>query len=196
MNPPFPQEHRLRAGALCSGPFSLCPRRAIGSAHADHSPTALLSQASQNNSVLIGKRMVGAAGFEPTTPTPPVWCATRLRYAPTITLLAPRSFALGGLTATGPSPAKDPGDCGPDYTCCVGWEQQPWRGPRDFSVAPQGQLRSARISLSSASNSASCAAFPSPTGGASGAGAAARAALSPSSSLTPSFNSFWTPLMV
>src|SRR3546814_6680757 len=26
--------------------------------------------------------MVGAAGFEPTTPTPPVWCATRLRYAP------------------------------------------------------------------------------------------------------------------
>jgi hypothetical protein len=27
--------------------------------------------------------MVGAAGFEPTTPTPPVWCATRLRYAPT-----------------------------------------------------------------------------------------------------------------
>lgn len=29
------------------------------------------------------KEMVGAAGFEPTTPTPPVWCATRLRYAPT-----------------------------------------------------------------------------------------------------------------
>lgn len=26
--------------------------------------------------------MVGAAGFEPTTPTPPAWCATRLRYAP------------------------------------------------------------------------------------------------------------------
>lgn len=26
--------------------------------------------------------MVGTAGFEPTTPTPPVWCATRLRYAP------------------------------------------------------------------------------------------------------------------
>ena len=29
------------------------------------------------------KRMVGAAGFEPTTPSPPVKCATRLRYAPT-----------------------------------------------------------------------------------------------------------------
>ena len=27
--------------------------------------------------------MVGTAGFEPTTPTPPVWCATWLRYAPT-----------------------------------------------------------------------------------------------------------------
>ena len=26
--------------------------------------------------------MVGAAGFEPTTPSPPVKCATRLRYAP------------------------------------------------------------------------------------------------------------------
>ena len=27
--------------------------------------------------------MVGAAGFEPTTPSPPVKCATGLRYAPT-----------------------------------------------------------------------------------------------------------------
>lgn len=26
--------------------------------------------------------MVGAAGFEPTTPTTPKWCATKLRYAP------------------------------------------------------------------------------------------------------------------
>ena len=26
--------------------------------------------------------MVGMAGFEPTTTTPPVWCATRLRYIP------------------------------------------------------------------------------------------------------------------
>src|SRR5687768_3983074 len=30
--------------------------------------------------------MVGAAGFEPTTPCPPGRCATRLRYAPTCTL--------------------------------------------------------------------------------------------------------------
>lgn len=32
----------------------------------------------------IQRKMVGTAGFEPTTPTPPVWCATWLRYAPTI----------------------------------------------------------------------------------------------------------------
>ena len=26
--------------------------------------------------------LVGTTGFEPVTTTPPVWCATRLRYAP------------------------------------------------------------------------------------------------------------------
>ncbi len=26
--------------------------------------------------------VVGVAGFEPTAPTPPAWCATRLRYTP------------------------------------------------------------------------------------------------------------------
>ena len=31
---------------------------------------------------LQASEMVGIAGFEPTTPTPPVWCATRLRYIP------------------------------------------------------------------------------------------------------------------
>ena len=30
--------------------------------------------------------MVGTAGFEPATTTPPVWCATRLRYAPSFAL--------------------------------------------------------------------------------------------------------------
>ena len=25
---------------------------------------------------------IGTAGFEPTTPTTPKWCATKLRYAP------------------------------------------------------------------------------------------------------------------
>ena len=34
------------------------------------------------------EKMVGAAGFEPTTPSPPVKCATRLRYAPTSALYA------------------------------------------------------------------------------------------------------------
>ena len=28
--------------------------------------------------------MVGAARFELATPTTPLWCATRLRYAPTV----------------------------------------------------------------------------------------------------------------
>ena len=30
-----------------------------------------------------GGKLVGAAGFEPTTTSPPDWCATRLRHAPT-----------------------------------------------------------------------------------------------------------------
>src|SRR6185312_14542240 len=29
------------------------------------------------------RKLVGAAGFEPTTTSPPDWCATRLRHAPT-----------------------------------------------------------------------------------------------------------------
>jgi hypothetical protein len=33
--------------------------------------------------LLIGLgKLVGTTGFEPVTTTPPVWCATRLRYAP------------------------------------------------------------------------------------------------------------------
>ncbi|GEM_PF-2330885 len=39
-------------------------------------------------------RLVGTAGFEPTTPTPPVWCATRLRYAPKRPVLAERRIIL------------------------------------------------------------------------------------------------------
>ena len=41
--------------------------------------------------------MVGATGFEPATPTPPVWCATKLRYAPLVhrrgTIARPRVAA-------------------------------------------------------------------------------------------------------
>ena len=33
---------------------------------------------------------IGAAGFEPTTPTTPKWCATKLRYAPARTKLSQR----------------------------------------------------------------------------------------------------------
>jgi hypothetical protein len=31
---------------------------------------------------ISGGCWIGAAGFEPTTPTTPKWCATKLRYAP------------------------------------------------------------------------------------------------------------------
>jgi len=42
---------------------------------------------------ISGMNEIGAAGFEPTTPTTPKWCATKLRYAP-----AQRKYhsALGG----------------------------------------------------------------------------------------------------
>ena len=47
----------------------------------------------------LGKRLgpdqpivaIGAAGFEPTTPTTPKWCATKLRYAPASRKLSQRS---------------------------------------------------------------------------------------------------------
>ncbi len=38
---------------------------------------------------LLGGVKVGAAGFEPTTPTTPKWCATKLRYAPTVFYVFP-----------------------------------------------------------------------------------------------------------
>ena len=37
--------------------------------------------------MLGDKNLVGVAGFEPTTTTPPVWCATRLRYTPILEIL-------------------------------------------------------------------------------------------------------------
>src|SRR5690606_2627225 len=43
---------------------------------------------------LASRELVGAARFELATPTTPLWCATRLRYAPTGGLL-PRSVARG-----------------------------------------------------------------------------------------------------
>ena len=91
---------------------------------------------------------------------------------------------------------KTPVTCGPDYTCCAQWGQQPWPGPGDFSEGPPDQLRRARISFNSASTAASCAACPSPVGADFEAVAAVVSWPAPSSSVTPSFNSFCTPLMV
>ena len=43
------------------------------------------------------EKLVGVAGFEPATPSPPVKCATRLRHTPTMrAIYAPRlSCAMG-----------------------------------------------------------------------------------------------------
>ncbi len=38
-------------------------------------------------------KLVGARGFEPPTPTTPLWCATRLRYAPTGAMKLPSRLA-------------------------------------------------------------------------------------------------------
>lgn len=35
----------------------------------------------------LSVKTVGVAGFEPTAPTPPAWCATRLRYTPFFNLI-------------------------------------------------------------------------------------------------------------
>jgi hypothetical protein len=57
--------------------------------------------------------LVGAAGFEPTTTSPPDWCATRLRHAPTGSAsLAPgpsaaaRALSSGGLLASAACPRR------------------------------------------------------------------------------------------
>lgn len=42
--------------------------------------------------------MVGAIGFEPTTPSPPAKCATRLRHAPTFILIIYVSRAISAIT--------------------------------------------------------------------------------------------------
>ena len=44
------------------------------------------STTSKNKTIIVVK-LVGAAGFEPTTPCPPDKCATGLRYAPTFRVL-------------------------------------------------------------------------------------------------------------
>ncbi len=41
--------------------------------------------------------MVGTAGFEPATTTPPAWCATRLRHAPIITYILPEYLGISAL---------------------------------------------------------------------------------------------------
>ena len=44
------------------------------------------SAVTRHPQTLENREVVGAAGFEPTTPCPPDKCATGLRYAPTVEL--------------------------------------------------------------------------------------------------------------
>ncbi len=74
----------VRWGALRAGAPCRCTReRTLGCSCASHRVTRLKRAASHLKNVmnLIGQ-LVGATGFEPATPSPPDWCATRLRYAP------------------------------------------------------------------------------------------------------------------
>ena len=52
------------------------------------------------------EKLVGVAGFEPATPSPPVKCATRLRHTPTKrALYAPRFSCAMGLAPIRRAPA-------------------------------------------------------------------------------------------
>ena len=47
--------------------------------------------------------MVGAAGFEPTTPSPPDWCAARLRHTPTVASMLPDPSTRGSVDYATPA---------------------------------------------------------------------------------------------
>ena len=94
----FGEVRQARPAALFEGMPSKIKRPApkLG----EHSKEILdhlgISEETQNRMIKEGKvilsilkassrfKMVGTAGFEPATTTPPVWCATRLRHAPII----------------------------------------------------------------------------------------------------------------
>ena len=50
--------------------------------HAQHAGFRCSALKLNENTVAQAGELVGTTGFEPVTTTPPVWCATRLRYAP------------------------------------------------------------------------------------------------------------------
>ena len=58
------------------------PLGVFGSDHPHRAPSC--KRASMHNPQLRpgGAHFVGLTGFEPATPTPPVWCATKLRHSP------------------------------------------------------------------------------------------------------------------
>src|SRR5262245_54708112 len=100
---PLTANHRSRTRSTRSGrcsvsawPQALCSRSGATtytSPRAPSAPASAARPAACTPSSLVTRRtaigdehdeeMVGATGFEPATPRPPVWCATGLRHAPT-----------------------------------------------------------------------------------------------------------------
>jgi hypothetical protein len=82
--------------------------------------------------------MVGTAGFEPATTTPPVWCATRLRYAPNF---FPAHHSVVRLSATIRAALR------PEFFACTPqcgatfYNNQGCTTPRSFSPAHHSVVR-------------------------------------------------------
>jgi hypothetical protein len=76
------------------GPAIWCRQRRHGGKQGGGTTHASLTRC------LGTRKLVGAAGFEPTTPCPPGRCATRLRYAPTFTVKPKRARSVADTQAT------------------------------------------------------------------------------------------------
>ena len=79
----------MRRGVADKMAAALFGQRAYRSLYCSLTPSArtvVEPPGSQNPQQSQGIRMVGEAGFEPTTPSPPDWCAARLRHSPTVGL--------------------------------------------------------------------------------------------------------------
>ena len=102
----------------------------------------------------LEQKMVGAAGFEPTTLCPPGRCATRLRYAPTcceIRVAIARPEAGGKYTAGWPAASPDvPRSSVGSTAACAQILHAPGRQPKAKPWQPKDQRRnSCRTSSSS-----------------------------------------------
>jgi hypothetical protein len=99
----LPPIHAARAGAL----GCLAPRGANAPSYSADRPN---ENTRRRPGVFANSRLVGTAGFEPTTLCPPGRCATRLRYAPTrVARIHPGCPAAGaGGKYSGLAPLRQP----------------------------------------------------------------------------------------